>query len=540
MPLPEKSHDLITALYERLSRDDEQLGESNSITNQKKLLEDFARQGGFEPFAHYTDDGWSGGSFDRPEWKRLIEDVENGRVRCIITKDMSRIGRDYLQVGFYTEVLFREKGVRFIAISNNVDSMNANSSEFAPFLNIMNEWYLRDTSRKVTSVLHARGMAGKPTTNRPIYGYRLAPGSRDQWVIDPETAPVVLRIFQQSVAGVGCYEIARQLSRDRIPRPAAYQGFQRTGSYSEPPEERCIWSGNTVGNILSKPEYKGHTVNFRSKKDSYKDKRSRKLPPEEWVIFENTHEAIVDEETWRLAQKAKSTRRRTDTTGVANPLTGLVFCADCGQKMHNHRSRRDHYSCATYDCAVQKFRSGCSMHYCRTDAIMAAVEERVRDAVQFALQDEAAFASQVRAASQVKQAEAARAMKRELQAARRRAEELEFLIQHSYEDFALGRLSEQRWQRLNDAYEQEQQALEQKIELQKADIERYQADNLRLDAFLTLARKYQDEPSLRPSMLIEFVDRILVHEAEHTEAGRTQKIEVFLNYIGDFSSTASP
>ena len=289
----------ITALYERLSRDDEAIGDSNSIVNQKILLESYAAQHGFTNCVHYTDDGWSGGNFERPDWKRLIADIEAGKVGCVIAKDMSRIGRDYLQTGFFTEVMFREKGVRFIAIGNNVDSADRSTSEFAPFINIMSEWYLRDCSRKQCAAYQARGKAGKPTTNHAIYGYRKDPENKHHWLVDEEAAAIVRRIFRLSMEGNGPFEIARILQREKIERPSVYmgkrgQGTQRTSFDASRPYD---WSGTSVANILAKPEYMGHTVNFRSYKESYKDKHAIKRPPEEWTIFEHTHEAIVDPET---------------------------------------------------------------------------------------------------------------------------------------------------------------------------------------------------------------------------------------------------
>ena len=354
-----QTEEKITALYERLSRDDDNAGDSNSIVNQKKYLESYAQQRGYANCRHYTDDGWSGGNFDRPAWKRLVADIEAGKVAHVIVKDMSRAGRDYLQTGFYTEVFFRQHGVHFVAIANGVDSDDQNSNEFAPFLNIMNEWYLRDLSRKQKTAIRVKGESGKPTTNCAIYGYKKDPENKYHWLIDEEAAAVVRRIFQLTIEGKGPYDIARILFDDKIDTPAVYFGKQNKGVWKSKEEfpNPYNWSGYIVGQILSKPEYMGHTVNFRSHKQSYKDKNAVMNPKEDWLIFENTHEAIVDAETWELAQKLRKTPRRHDTLGEANPLTGLVFCADCGAKMMNHRSRggtennpypSDFYDCSTY------------------------------------------------------------------------------------------------------------------------------------------------------------------------------------------------
>ena len=328
----------ITALYERLSRDDELQGDSNSIIHQKSMLEDYATKNGFTNLVHFTDDGYSGGNFDRPSWKRLIEEIEAGNVGAIISKDMSRVGREYLQVGYYTEVYFREKGIRFIAIANNIDSTNRDSAEFAPFLNIMAEWYLRDTSRKVKASHKSRGMAGQRLTFAPIYGYRLNSNDKKQWEIDPDAVETVRRIFKLTIEGKDPCDIARILAEDKVERPSYHmtvQGIANRGYHDM--THPHAWSGNTIAHILSKPEYMGHTVNFRTYKDSYKDKRYKFTPKEDLVIFENTHPAIVDSETFETAQRCRKTVRRTDSLGEANPLTGLVFCAYCGGKMYNHR-----------------------------------------------------------------------------------------------------------------------------------------------------------------------------------------------------------
>ena len=371
----------ITALYERLSRDDEQAGESNSITNQKIILEDYAAKNGFERCQHFTDDGVSGTTFERKGFKAMIAEIEAGNVGTVICKDMSRIGRDYLQTGFYTEIYFRKHGVRFIAVNNGIDSQNGASSEFAPFLNIMAEWYARDASRKQKAVYQSKGNNGRRTTNGIIYGYLKDPNDKTKWVVDPQAAEVVRRIFQMSVAGMGPFQIARTLTQENIETPGYYHqtlgiGTAKTKTYKYP----CMWSGATVSNILEKPEYMGHTVNFRSTKESYKEKKQTQNAREDWVVFENTHEPIIEPGTWETAQRCRTVKRRTDTTGEANPLTGILYCADCGSRLFNHRRRpteklnkqsgniihesaRSDYYCPAY--ARTKSRGGeaeCSIH----------------------------------------------------------------------------------------------------------------------------------------------------------------------------------
>ena len=453
-----QTEEKITALYERLSRDDDNAGDSNSIVNQKKYLESYAQQRGYTNCRHYTDDGWSGGNFERPAWKQLVADIEAGKVAHVIVKDMSRAGRDYLQTGFYTEVFFRQHGVHFVAIANGVDSDDQNSNEFAPFLNIMNEWYLRDLSRKQKTAIRVKGESGKPTTNCAIYGYKKDPENKYHWLIDEEAAAVVRRIFQLTIEGKGPYDIARILFDDKIDTPAVYFGKQNKGVWKSKEEfpNPYNWSGYIVGQILSKPEYMGHTVNFRSSKKSYRDKRV-KNDPSDWLIFENTHEAIVDPETWQLAQQVKRTVRRTDTTGVANPLTGLVFCADCGAKMYNHRGKRkkdgreysvDFYSCSTYTLTFERETQMCSSHTVSTKALNALILETIRTTASYAIQNKEEFIQKVRSISQVRQQEAAKELKRKVAKERRRSAELDVLIKKLYETYAMGKLEEKRFELL--------------------------------------------------------------------------------------------
>lgn len=545
----------ITALYERLSRDDDLAGDSNSVANQKRMLESYAAQHGFMNCVHYTDDGWSGGSFDRPDWNRLIADIEAGKVGCVIAKDMSRIGRDYLQTGFYTEVMFREKGVRFIAIANGVDSDVRSSSEFAPFLNIMNEWYIRDCSRKVTAVVHAKGMSGKRVTTSVIYGYRKDPDAPEHWLIDEEAAAVVRRIFRMTIDGMGPYQIARVLTEEKVERPAYYlgkrgQGVHQSRDYSDTP---YTWLATTVASILGKPEYMGHTVNFRTFKESYKDKRQKRASPEDWVIFENTHEAIVDKQTWELVQGLRKTTRRTDSTGEANPLTGLVYCADCGARMYNHRGSmgpardylgnpipgrrkpdRDEYRCPTNSRARQTFQSACSMHYIRTAALRELILEAIRTASAYAISNEAEFIEKVRAASEVQQEAAAKELKRKLNRDRKRHKELDGLFKKLYESYAGGKLTEKRYDMLSAEYEREQAELEASIEKAQAELDRFNADTARADRFIALAKQYTDFSELTTPMINEFVDKILVHEADRSSGERVQEVEIYLKFIGKF------
>lgn len=544
----------ITALYERLSRDDEMVGDSNSIVNQKKMLEDYAKQNGYTNIEHFTDDGYSGGSFDRPDWKRMVAGIEDGSIGTVIVKDMSRIGRDYLQVGFYTEVMFKEKEVHFIAIANGVDNQKRESSEFAPFLNIMNEWYIRDSSRKVTTVLRARGMEGKHTTNNAIYGYRKSEEDKNQWVIDEEAAEVVRRIYRMSLEGKGPYEIARILSEEQIERPSYYLakrglGTCRSNNNTTTP---YVWRGATVSDILSKPEYMGHTVNFRSYKESYKDKRAKKTPKEDWVIFKNTQEAIVSEEMWNKVQGLRKTARRTDTVGEANPFTGLLYCADCGAKMYNHRGGagrarnwkgelngkrrpdRDEYNCSTYNLSRQSYDKQCSQHYIRTEVVRKLVLETIKAVSDYVITNEEEFINRIYSSSRDKQKESIKSLKRKIAQDTKRVNELNMLMKKLYEDNISGKLSDKRFEFMLSEFENEQDTLEISMENAKAEIEKYESDTVRADKFIELVKRYTDFSELTTPMLNEFVEKIFVHEADYSSGERVQEVEIYLNFIGKF------
>ena len=539
----------ITALYERLSRDDDQVGDSNSIVNQKKYLEGYAAQRGYTNIQHYTDDGWSGGNFDRPAWKQLVADIEAGKVAHVLVKDMSRIGRDYLQTGFYTEVMFRQHCVHFVAIANGVDSDDQNSNEFAPFLNIMNEWYLRDLSRKQRTAIRVKGESGKPTTNSAIYGYKKLPGDKYTWHIDEEAAAVVRRIFRLTIEGKGPYDIARILYDDKVETPAVYFGKQNKGIWKSKEEfpNPYNWSGYIVAQILSKPEYMGHTVNFRSHKQSYKDRTAIKIPQEEWLIFENTHEAIVDKETWELAQKLRKTPRRIDTWGEANPLTGLLYCADCGAKMYNHRSKggtennpypSDFFDCSTYTLAHQKHDTACCGHYISTKALRSLILETVRAAATYAISNQEEFATKVRAASELRQKEAAKDTKRRLNRDRKRIDELDNIIKKLYESFAVGRITDERFDTLLSEYEAEQKDLQASVKADEERLSVFEEDTARVEQFMELARKYTDFSELTTPMINEFIDKIIVHAPEKLDGDRVQEIEIYLKFIGHFELPA--
>ena len=531
----------ITALLTRLSRDDDLHGESNSIINQKALLENYATKNGFCNIEHYSDDGYSGTNFERPEWKRLIADVEMGKIGTVICKDMSRVGRDYLQVGFYTEVMFRRHGVRFIAVNNNIDSVDKESAEFAPFLNIMSEWYARDTSRKIKSFYKTHGNSGKRTTVNAIYGYRKDPSDKFNWIVDDEPAAIVKRIYKMAMDSMGTSQIASALTEDKIERPAVFFAKNRmTGNKSSTRNmaEPYKWSATTVGLILSKPEYCVHTVNFRTYRESYKEKAQLWKAKEDWLIFPDTHEAIIDQATFDKVQELRKTVRRYDKTGEPNPLTGLVYCADCGSKLYNKRRFSGKYKSDSYECGAYKFngqQSRCSMHYIRTSVIRDLVLDRIRQVCTYAIGNETEFAEKLLAESEISQEKTAKTYGKQIAKLEKRIAELDNLFRKVYEDNATAKLSDERYIQLTNGYEQEQLELKQQIKKLHLALETFISGGERANNFLEVVHRYTEFDVLTTPMLNEFVDKIIVHEADKSSGQRRQKVEIYFNFIGDFN-----
>ena len=526
----------ITPLYERLSRDDELQGESNSISNQKQMLEDFARRNGLPNPTHFTDDGISGTRFDRPGFLAMMEEVEAGRVEAIVIKDMSRLGRDYLKVGQVMEVL-RQRGVRLIAINDGVDSLKGDD-DFTPFRNIMNEFYARDTSRKIRSVFKSKGMSGKHLTGTVIYGY-LWDEKREHWLVDEEAAEVVRRIFSLTLEGYGPYQIACKLSADRIEIPVVHLArFNEGVNRSKPVKDPYGWGSSTIVNILKKREYLGHTINFKTRKH-FKDKKSHYVSEDEWTIFENTHEAIIDQQTFDLAQKIRSNvRRYPNGWGEAAPLTGLLYCADCGGKMYVHRTnngkRISQYTCSNYTkvpcgtlCPTQ--------HRINESAVLTLVSDTLRAIAEYSRNDRTEFIHTVQETQIAQQSADISKKRRHLATAQKRAGELEKLICKIYEDNALGKLPDTRYKALDAQYAKEQDALEIEIaELEKA-VTGYEQSQKSAEKFIALIDKYENFDTLTNTMLNEFVEKILVHERSRKGSqDTTQEIEIYFNFLGRY------
>ncbi len=536
-----RKNEKITALYERLSRDDfgkddDQQRESNSISNQKAMLEEFAARQGFTNIVHFTDDGISGTCFDRPGFLAMMKEVEAGNVEYLCIKDMSRMGRDYLKVGQIMEIL-RQRGVRLIAINDGVDSARGDD-DFTPFRNIMNEYYARDTSRKIRSTFQSKGKSGKHLTGTVIYGY-LWNEARDQWLVDPEAADVVKRIFAMTIDGYGPYQIASKLKSEKVLIPSAYlaqhgEGVNKNKTF----KDVYGWGSSTICNILEKREYLGHTVNFKTRKH-FKDKKSHYVPEDEWTIFENTHEAIIDQQTFDLVQKIRgNVRRYPDGWGEAAPLTGLLYCADCGGKMYVHRTnngkRISQYTCSQYTkvpcgtlCKTQ--------HRINEDVVLSLVSEMLKAIAEYAKHDRAEFVRVVQEAQSSQQTAEVRKQRTRLATAKQRVSELEVLLCKIYEDNILGKLSDSRYATLDAQYEKEQSELTAEISVLEKAVKSYEKHEKDADRFIALIDKYENFDKLTIAMLNEFIEKILVHERDRKGSIQTtQEVEIYFNFVGRF------
>ena len=536
-----RKNEKITALYERLSRDDfgkddDQQRESNSISNQKAMLEEFAARQGFTNIVHFTDDGISGTCFDRPGFLAMMKEVEAGNVEYLCIKDMSRMGRDYLKVGQIMEIL-RQRGVRLIAINDGVDSARGDD-DFTPFRNIMNEYYARDTSRKIRSTFQSKGKSGKHLTGTVIYGY-LWNEARDQWLVDPEAADVVKRIFAMTIDGYGPYQIASKLKSEKVLIPSAYlaqhgEGVNKNKTF----KDVYGWGSSTICNILEKREYLGHTINFKTRKH-FKDKKSHYVPEDEWTIFENTHEAIIDQQTFDLVQKIRgNVRRYPDGWGEAAPLTGLLYCADCGGKMYVHRTnngkRISQYTCSQYTkvpcgtlCKTQ--------HRINEDVVLSLVSEMLKAIAEYAKHDRAEFVRVVQEAQSSQQTAEVKKQRIRLATAKQRVSELEVLLCKIYEDNILGKLSDSRYATLDAQYEKEQSELTAEISALEKAVKSYEKHEKDADRFIALIDKYENFDKLTIAMLNEFIEKILVHERDRKGSIQTtQEVEIYFNFVGRF------
>ena len=534
-----------TALYERLSRDDEMQGESNSIVNQKRYLEEYAQAQGFKNIRHFTDDGYSGTNFKRPGFQEMIAAIEAGEIDVVCVKDLSRFGRDYLKVGFYTEIMFPEKGVRFIAINNSVDSANPTANDFTPFLNIMNEWYAKDTSNKIRAIFRSRMQDGKRCSGAIPYGYRRDPEDKNHLLIDEEAAKVVRRIYQMVIDGMGSQAIANQLTADNVLIPSAYleqseHGESRNHSYHDP----CRWNCTAVSYILDKQEYMGHTVLGKTICENFKTKKRRKARPDELIIFENTHEPIIDAETWHLVQKLRRrTRRKLANGSYSHRLSGLVYCADCGKRLSYSSPQSQHRPDGkTYDadssfrCPTYKSMYGeCTMHYIKSSTLDKLVDEAVRKIARYVLRNEQAFLEQVRVLTSADQKHTQSEDKKELVNIKKRIAELDNYIKRLYEGNASGKIPDRQFEKLMAQYDSEQQELEERVKEIEVSIHEIQQESENGQQFVRLVQKYRDFTEIDQTALNEFIDKVVVHEATGGRtADRSQQIDIYFNFIGQF------
>ena len=533
--LRQTTQQLITALYPRLSHEDELQGESNSISNQKRILETYAKQNGFSNLRWYTDDGYSGANFQRPGFQAMLADIEAGKVGTVIVKDMSRLGRNYLQVGMYTEMIFPQKGVRFIAINDGVDSAQG-ENDFAPLRNIFNEWLVRDTSKKIKAVKRSKGMSGKPITSKPVYGYLM--DEDENFIIDEEAAPVVRQIYSLCLAGNGPTKIARMLTEQQIPTPGTLE-YRRTGSTRRyHPGYECKWATNTVVHLLENREYTGCLVNFKTEKPSYKLKHSIENPPEKQAVFENHHEPIIDRETWERVQELRKQRKRPNRYDEVGLFSGILFCADCGSVMYQQRYQTDKRKQDCYICGKYKKRTAdCTAHFIRTDLLTAGVLSNLRKVTSYAAKHEARFMKLLIEQNEDGDRRRNAAKKKELEAAEKRIAELSAIFKRLYEDSVTGRISDERFTELSADYEAEQKELKERAARLREELSKAQEATANAEKFMNVVRRHTTIEELTPTLLREFVEKIVVHESVALDGKRRgklrrQEIEIYYSFVG--------
>ena len=526
----------ITALYCRLSCDDEKQGDSNSIIHQKEMLSKYAKEHGFLNTEFFVDDGYSGTNFNRPDWQRLSALIDEGKIGTIIVKDMSRLGRDYLQVGMYTEMVFPNNDIRFIAINNGVDSVNGTENDMTPFINIFNEFYAKDTSRKIRAVAKAKGESGKPLTTQPPYGYLKDPNDKTHWIIDEEAAKVVREIYSLCVNGYGPSQIADILTERGVDSPSIH--FKKIGltysSLASKSTPDTFWAQRTIALILDKMEYTGCTVNFKTHIKSYKNKKTINNPRDEWRIFENTHEAIISKETFDTVQRIRDGKRVRNNLGEMPMLSGMVYCADCGSKLYQVRGKgwphdKEYMVCASYR---KKSKQTCSSHRIRNAVLEQLILERLQEVMAYAKENEDKFIELVTSQSRKEMEKSLREAKKEYDAAKARCSKLDDIIQRLYEDNVDGKISDERFQKLSMTYEDEQSRLKARIAELDALLLEEKEKSLNTDNFLSMVREYTEIKELNCEVIRTFIDKILVHKVEKANGKKYQAIDIYYNGIG--------
>ncbi len=520
--------DKITALYCRLSNDDDLQGESNSITNQKAILKKYADENGLGNTQFYVDDGFSGTNFNRPDFMRMMEDVKSGKISTIITKDLSRFGRDYLMTGQYIEMVLPDYDVRYIAINDNVDTLRS-ENEMMVFKNVFNDWYARDCSKKIKAVFKAKGQSGKPL-GKPPYGYKKSETDKNVWVVDDEAAEIVRRVFQMCIYGYGPAQIAKALRNDNILIPTAYEQSKGKGG-TRPFRNPTYWGEQTINKMLDRIEYAGHTANFKTKKKSYKNKKKIDNPKSEWQIFENTHPAIISQYDFDLVQELRKNKRRIQKCEEANSFSGMVYCADCGKKMYLCRSRslsadQEHLKCGTY----AKRKDECSAHFIRTVVLEELVLKELRKITTYVREHEEEFVELAMQNSIQKQSAELKAVKKRLAQSEKRVSELDKLFTRLYEDNVSGKISDERFMMMSKNYEDEQKELRQIIPELSQFIEASEQKNADTAQFIGIVRKYSEISKLTPEIMHEFIEKIVVYAPDKSSGHRTQQIDICFRF----------
>ena len=534
----------ITALYCRLSRDDGAAGDSNSIANQKKLLQKYAKEHSFGNTRYYVDDGYTGTNFNRPGFQKLLEDMDMGYVTTLIVKDMSRLGRDYLQVGYYTDTYFPDRDIRFIAINDCVDSADG-ENELAPFRNVMNEMYARDISRKVRSSHRLRGNAGEPLS-QPPYGYLKSPENKKKWIVDPYAAAIVQDVFRMCLEGNGNETIARTLQEREVLIPMAYWqslGLNRGGKRVQPNPYK--WSKSSIAKMLANQEYCGDIINFKTYSKSFKNKARLENPEENWVIFRDVHEPIIDRETFeRVQQLTENTKRRSPKpeNGGKNMFADLLYCADCGSKLwfHVNTINKDihFFSCSNYKTDT---RGTCeTRHYIRADAIEQVVLLELRKMARFLLSDEEKFADLLAQKTNADMQSEKRYMEAELQKSIARSEKVVMLYEKLYEDNATGKVTDEWFMQMSHKYEVERMELKAKIAELRDALDSLGRMTQNKDRFIAAIRKFIEMERLTAPLLRELIDKIVVYETEGTGKNRSQRIVIHYKFVGIIEIPASP
>ena len=522
-----------TALYCRLSCDDDLAGDSNSIKNQKMLLKQYADEQRLKNIRYYVDDGFSGSNFDRPDFKRMLADIDDGLISTVVVKDMSRFGRDHILVGYYTKYYLPEADVRFIAIYDQVDSETNPDDDITPFKNILNEMYAKDCSRKIRAVVKAKGNAGKHLTTVPPLGYIKDPDNKEKWIVDEEGAAIVKEIFNLCIKGYGPTQIARILTENGVETPTVYAKRKGLAIAQREKADMEIWATHTIVRILGNMQYLGHTVNFTTYKKSYKSRRKLEAPREDWVIFENTQEAIIDQETFDTVQRIRQGKKRIADMGAPNMLSGMLYCADCGQKMYLCRcstvKQAEYFNCSSY--RKQKKRT-CSSHQITAHAVKDMIRDDIRYTIRFAQDNKEEFLELLKRRSDAKTKRELNQSLKEVADMEARIKELDRIIQSLYEDKVAGKLSEGRYFKMSDNYEAEQAELKEKVEKLKGSIDHAKSKMDDISKFISLVDKYSDFEELTPEILRAFIDKVLIYEKQKVDGHYKHTIEIIYNFVG--------